>query len=124
MGKGGNDNYFSSTFAEGTGCDILHTLKTTQIFLQPEDGFWCVMTLNVPKTVCSKQDEEYRNGEIHDDIYRKVLQESYDRFRLQYGSFDMILNSTKNGLSIAQSKLREKLNIFYSEVNLMLFTFN
>ncbi|KAH8266039.1 hypothetical protein KR038_001070 [Drosophila bunnanda] len=81
---------FTGTFTSEDDCQALHTQKTTQLFYQPEPGYWMVMVLNVPKEVRLKEGVEvndYRGAEISDRIYRAILRQCYRMFRLQHGTF-------------------------------------
>ncbi|KAH8234718.1 hypothetical protein KR032_002294 [Drosophila birchii] len=81
---------FTGTFTCEDDCQALHTQKTTQLFYQPEPGYWMVMVLNVPKEVRLKEGvevNEYRGAEISDRIYRAILRQCYRMFRLQHGTF-------------------------------------
>ncbi|XP_017018383.1 vacuolar fusion protein CCZ1 homolog [Drosophila kikkawai] len=81
---------FTGTFTSEDDCQALHTQKTTQLFYQPEPGYWMVMMLNVPKEVRLKEGVEvndYRGAEISDRIYRAILRQCYRMFCLQHGTF-------------------------------------
>ncbi|XP_016983178.1 vacuolar fusion protein CCZ1 homolog [Drosophila rhopaloa] len=81
---------FTGTFTSEDDCQALHTQKTTQLFYQPEPGYWIVLVLNVPKEVRLKEGVEvadYRGAEISDRIYRAILRQCYQMFCFQHGSF-------------------------------------
>ncbi|XP_017058357.1 vacuolar fusion protein CCZ1 homolog [Drosophila ficusphila] len=81
---------FTGTFTSEDDCQALHTQKTTQLFYQPEPGYWLVLVLNVPKEVRLKEGvevAEYKGAEISDRIYRAILRQCYQMFRFRYGSF-------------------------------------
>lgn len=75
-------------------CETVSTLKTLQIYHQPEKNYWMVMVLNVPKEIRTKDDgvefEEYHNGDLHEAVYQRYLQHLYSNFCLQNGTFWMI----------------------------------
>lgn len=106
---------FSGKFSNNTGCKAVHTQKTTQLFFEPEKDFWMVMVINVPKEIKLKdgvEEADYRGGEVHDKVFRAVLEQSYRMFRLFAGKFasNMIGDS-----EIEQTEyLRKKLNDFFS----------
>ncbi|CAL1277491.1 unnamed protein product [Larinioides sclopetarius] len=73
---------FTGTFGTSP-CEALHTQKTKQVFLEPEPGFWMVMTLNVPCQQKSRDGQvymEYFTDEIQDHIYQSLLLKSYRMF--------------------------------------------
>lgn len=93
------------TFTSEDDCQALHTQKTTQLFYQPEPGYWMVMVLNVPKEVRLKEGVEvndYRGAEISDRIYRAILRQCYQMFRLQHGTF------TSHGIEEANAEKRRE----------------
>ncbi|XP_055845097.1 vacuolar fusion protein CCZ1 homolog [Episyrphus balteatus] len=106
---------FSSKFSTTNGCKAVHTQKTTQLFFEPEKDYWMVMVINVPKEIKLKdgvEEAEYRGGEVHDKVFRAVLEQSYRMFRLFAGKFssNMIGDS-----ELTQAEyLRKKLNDFFS----------
>ncbi|XP_001352418.1 vacuolar fusion protein CCZ1 homolog [Drosophila pseudoobscura] len=106
---------FTGTFTTEDDCKALHTQKTTQLFHQPELGFWLVLVLNVPKEIRLKEGVEvadYRGGEISDRIYRAVLRQCYQMYRFQHGA----LASLGAGLDNADQRremLSEKLLQFF-----------
>ncbi|KAF8774440.1 vacuolar fusion protein CCZ1 homolog [Argiope bruennichi] len=102
---------FTSTFGTSP-CEALHTQKTKQVFLEPEPGFWMVMTLNVPCQQKSRDGQvymEYFTDEIQDHVYQSLLLKSYRMFTLMHGTFSSIVGEEKENV-IA---LRKKLNEFY-----------
>lgn len=50
-----------------------------------------VMVINVPKEIRTKNDgvecEEFRNGDLHEDIYQRYLEHMYFQFCLRNGTF-------------------------------------
>ncbi|KAH8303789.1 hypothetical protein KR018_005528 [Drosophila ironensis] len=81
---------FTGTFTDEDDCKALHTQKTTQLFYQPENGFWMVLVVNVPKEVRLKEGVEvadYRGAEVCDRIYRAILRQCYQMFRFLNGTF-------------------------------------
>ncbi|XP_052847524.1 vacuolar fusion protein CCZ1 homolog [Drosophila gunungcola] len=90
---------FTGTFASEDDCQALHTQKTTQLFYQPEPGYWIVLVLNVPKEVRLKEGVEvadYRGAEISDRIYRAILRNCYQMFHFQHGSFSTFASKETN----------------------------
>uniref|UniRef100_A0A0A1XEM1 Vacuolar fusion protein CCZ1 homolog n=1 Tax=Zeugodacus cucurbitae TaxID=28588 RepID=A0A0A1XEM1_ZEUCU len=97
---------FTGTFVGDDDCKAVHTQKTTQLFYQPEKGYWIVMVLNVPKEVKSKDGvevPEYRGVEVQDRIYRAVLRQCYNMFRLSCGTL------RSNSEDIDEDKVREQI---------------
>ncbi|XP_075164309.1 vacuolar fusion protein CCZ1 [Haematobia irritans] len=107
---------FTDTFTnEPGGCEVIHTEKTVQLLYQAEPNFWLVLVLNVPKEMLAKDGvdyAEYHPYELHDDLYRKVVIMAYERFRLEYGTFQMILDDNQEN---ARETLVEKLEGFFDE---------
>lgn len=69
----------------------MQTLKTTQFYYQAEKDFWIVMTLNAPFDTRTRDDgeyKEYKGDTVHGKIFRAVLEESYNMFKLFYGKFE------------------------------------
>ncbi|XP_055910076.1 vacuolar fusion protein CCZ1 homolog [Eupeodes corollae] len=107
---------FSSKFSTNDGCKAVHTQKTTQIFFQPEKDYWMVLVLNVPKEIKLNKDgveeADYRGGEVHDKVFRAVLEQSYRMFRLFAGKF--VSNMIGESELQQAENLRKKLYDFYS----------
>ncbi|GFT12103.1 vacuolar fusion protein CCZ1 homolog [Nephila pilipes] len=102
---------FTGTFGTSP-CEALHTQKAKQVFLEPEPGFWMVMTLNVPFQQKSRDGQtymEYFTDEIQDHIYQSLLLKSYRMFTLMHGTFGSIVGEKKENVAT----LRKKLNEFY-----------
>ncbi|XP_033149484.1 vacuolar fusion protein CCZ1 homolog [Drosophila busckii] len=98
------------TFTSEDDCKALHTQKTTQLFYQPEPGFWMVMMLNVPKEIKLKDGVEvadYRGGEVSDRIYHAVLRQCYYMYRFHHGSLRSKL--TANPKTADADEQREQL---------------
>lgn len=84
---------FTGTFGT-SACEALHTQKTKQIFLEPEPGFWMIMTLNVPSQQKTRDGQiyvEYFTDEIQDHVYQALLMKCYRMFSLVNGTFNQIL---------------------------------
>ncbi|XP_039962838.1 vacuolar fusion protein CCZ1 homolog [Bactrocera tryoni] len=106
---------FTGTFVGDDDCKALHTQKTTQLFYQPERGYWIVMVLNVPKEVKSKDGvevPEYRGTEVQDRIYRAVLRQCYNMFRLSSGTFRS--NSNDSDEDNGREQLKGRLSTFFN----------
>ncbi|GBM88838.1 Vacuolar fusion protein CCZ1 [Araneus ventricosus] len=102
---------FTGTFGTSP-CEALHTQKTKQVFLEPEPGFWMVMTLNVPCQQKSRDGQaymEYFTDEIQDHVYQSLLLKSYRMFTLMHGTFSSIVGEERENIVT----LRKKLNEFY-----------
>lgn len=102
---------FTGTFTNEDDCKALHTQKTTQLFYQPEPGFWLVMVLNVPKEFRLKDGIEvadYRGGEVSDRIYHAVLRQCYHMYRFHYGPLQAKV--TASPLSEAGEDQRQQLS--------------
>lgn len=109
-----------SSFTEKPGeCEVIHTEKTTQLLYQPEPNFWLVLVLNVPKEIHSKDGveyPEYHKYELHDAIYRRLLIQSYNRFCLEDGTFQMVLDTFVENKETARDYLTQKLENFFNKV--------
>ena len=103
---------FTKTFKPAKPCEVFHTQKTRQAFLNPEGRFFIVMTVNIPYnqriTKEGKKVVEYYEEDVQDMVLQAVLKQAYSMFRLFNGSFTGILK--KSGLE----KLKEKMLYFYS----------
>ncbi|XP_036338310.1 vacuolar fusion protein CCZ1 homolog [Rhagoletis pomonella] len=109
---------FTSTFVGEDDCKALHTQKTTQLFYQPEIGYWIVMVLNVPREIKSKDGievPEYRGAEVQDGIYRVILRQSYNMYRLSQGTFhsSMIVNGKED--DCCREQLQGRLSAFFDD---------
>ncbi|XP_055376697.1 vacuolar fusion protein CCZ1 homolog [Condylostylus longicornis] len=110
---------FTGTF--NAESKALHTQKTTQLFFQPENDFWMVLTLNVPYEVRTKEGAEitdHRGKDVTDKVFRAVLRQSYLMFKLFAGTFAMnFVGETEDEKA---DTLRKKLDLFYSKYLLTL----
>ncbi|CAD7002779.1 unnamed protein product [Ceratitis capitata] len=109
---------FTGTFVGSNDCKALHTQKTTQLFYQPESGYWMVMVLNVPKEVKSKDGievPEYRGAEVQDRMYRAILRQCYNKYRLNYGTFHSNLSLNECDDYNGRQQLQEKLSTFLND---------
>ncbi|TDG53276.1 hypothetical protein AWZ03_000091 [Drosophila navojoa] len=109
---------FTGTFTSEDDCKALHTQKTTQLFYQPEPGFWLVMVLNVPKEVKLKEGVEvadYRGGEVSDRIYQAVLRQCYHMYRFHHGPLQTKLTSSPGSEEAEEQRqqLAAELKKFY-----------
>lgn len=80
-----------------------------------------VLVLNVPKEILAKDGvdyTEYRAFELNDNIYRRVLMMSYERFRIEEGTFQMIVKDNSDN---SREVLVEKLEEFFSKVWEMIY---
>nr|XP_016936152.2 vacuolar fusion protein CCZ1 homolog [Drosophila suzukii] len=108
---------FTGTFTSEDDCQALHTQKTTQLFYQPEPGYWLVLVLNVPKEVRLKEGVEvadYRGAEISDRIYRAILRQCFQMFRFQHGSFSSF-GSEESSSDKRRELLCQELLKFYDQ---------
>ncbi|EDW57086.2 vacuolar fusion protein CCZ1 homolog isoform X2 [Drosophila virilis] len=106
---------FTGTFTSEDDCKALHTQKTTQLFYQPEPGFWLVLVLNVPKELKLKDGVEvadYRGGDVCDRIYHAVLRQWYHMYRFHHGPLQAKLTQGKAAEEERQ-KLAAELHQFY-----------
>ena len=103
---------FTKTFNPTTPCEVLHTQKSRQVFLNPEGRFFMAMTVKIPYNQRilkdGKRAVEYFEEEVQDKVLQEVLKQAYAMFRLFNGPFTRILK--KSGLD----SLKEKLKYFYS----------
>nr|CAD7459448.1 unnamed protein product [Timema tahoe] len=110
---------FTGTFNPDQPCESLHTQKSRQLYYQPEEGFWMVMTVNVPslsKTKDGLEYMEYQSDDVQDNVFRAVLRQAYHMFRLFKGTFNHILDRRAGDVTY----LRQKLDHFYSRYLLTL----
>ncbi|XP_066583435.1 vacuolar fusion protein CCZ1 homolog [Prorops nasuta] len=111
---------FTESFNPGQPCDYCHTVKTRQIFYQPEPDFWMIMIVGLPYVWKEKDDTKYKDyqaDEVSSKVCQAVLKQAYLMFRLFMGSFDTIINEPECG-SVTLLKL--KLDHFYSRYLLSL----
>ncbi|KAH8395341.1 hypothetical protein KR222_010172 [Zaprionus bogoriensis] len=100
---------FTGTFTSEDDCKALHTQKTTQLFYQPEPGFWLVMVLNVPKELKLKDGVEvadYRGGEVSDRIYQAVLRHCYNMYRFHHGTLQGKLSAKAPAEAAEEQRLQ------------------
>ena len=117
-----SNSYFSSFTDKPGQCEVVHTEKTTQLLYEAEPNFWLVLVLNVPKEIHTKDGveyPEYHKNELHDAIYRRLLIQSYNRFCLEEGTFQMIMLKFPNDLLTARDYLTQKLEIFFNKVRII-----
>lgn len=89
---------FTQTFSPSKPCEVLHTQKTRQFFLQPEENFWMVMTIGLPtqqKTRNSQLYVEHLSDDIQDNVYQALLEGLYRTFQMFCGSLSEVLASDK-----------------------------
>ncbi|CAN8008348.1 unnamed protein product [Ixodes pacificus] len=90
---------FTQTFSPSTPCEVLHTQRTRQFFLQPEENFWMVMTVGLPtqqKTRNGQLYVEHLSEDIQDNVYQAVLEAVYKTFRMFVGSLSDLLSDKSN----------------------------
>ncbi|KAM7295996.1 vacuolar fusion protein CCZ1 homolog [Ixodes scapularis] len=90
---------FTQTFSPSTPCEVLHTQRTRQFFLQPEENFWMVMTVGLPtqqKTRNGQLYVEHLSEDIQDNVYQAVLEAVYKAFRMFVGSLSDLLSDKSN----------------------------
>lgn len=92
---------FTQTFSPSKPCEVLHTQKTRQFFLQPEENFWMVMTIGLPtqqKTRNSQLYVEHLSDDIQDNVYQALLEGLYRTFQMFCGSLSEVLATNKAAL--------------------------
>lgn len=99
---------FMDNFNPSQPCESLNTEKTRQLYYQPEDHFWMVMTVNVP-TRTTVEGRTYHGEEVQDTICLAVLKQSYVMARLFIGLFTDLLKQKED-----TSLLKEKLEHFFN----------
>lgn len=103
---------FAKTFKPASPCDVLHTQKTRQVFLNPEGSFFMILTLSIPYSEKlskdGKKSTEYYAENVQDLVLKAILKQAYTMFSLFNGPFSGILK--KSGLDV----LKEKLQYFYT----------
>ncbi|KAF2883661.1 hypothetical protein ILUMI_22533 [Ignelater luminosus] len=102
---------FTGNFKPNAPVNSLHTQKKRQLYYQPEENYWMVMTLNLPHVAKSRNGStvnEYLEEDVHDTVYEAVLKQAYLMYRLFAGTFC----STEKKSDV--SHLRNKLEHFFS----------
>jgi hypothetical protein len=109
---------FTGTFSlEPTSAkDVLTmtTTKTMKFFFEPEKDFFIVLTVNVPferKEKDKKEFIEYYSDDVHESVFKKILQRSYLNFRLFNNTFEHNLVGDSKEAKIEH--LKSKINNFY-----------
>lgn len=105
---------FTEQFTPEKPCESVHTQKTRQVFYQPENEYWMIMTVTIPfsEKVSDGERKEterhFHNEDVHDSVLLAVLQQTYQMFKLFNGSF-------KHILSICDvTELKRRLDYFFS----------
>ncbi|RDD36569.1 Vacuolar fusion protein CCZ1-like protein [Trichoplax sp. H2] len=85
--------HFCGTFAPDRPCEVVQTLKSRQVFYQPEENFWMIMA---PSEVTNKDGNNivYHQDEVQDQALQSILMLSYKIFRLFNGPFSMTFNES------------------------------
>ncbi|KAG5673577.1 hypothetical protein PVAND_003613 [Polypedilum vanderplanki] len=109
---------FSLEHTHTSANDVLtmKTKKTMKFFFEPEKNFWIVISLNVPferKEKDKKEYIEYYADDVHDSVFKKILQRSYYNFRLFENTFEDNLVGDSQDEKI--DHLKTKLNQFYTK---------
>ncbi|XP_041474181.1 vacuolar fusion protein CCZ1 homolog [Lytechinus variegatus] len=102
---------FTETFDPDKPCHSMHTQKTRQLYLHPEEDFWVIMTVTIPfteKVKDGKTFHEYHEDDVQDSVYLAVLKHAYHFFKLFMGTFSDIMN--QHGLE----ELKQRLSHFFS----------
>lgn len=80
--------------------------------------FYFAQTINVPFEKKTKENgidyNEYKCDDVHDKIFRNVLKQAYNMFRLFHGSFEDAAAEQQSDASVP-SKLIHQLAQFYSK---------
>ncbi|XP_022920945.1 vacuolar fusion protein CCZ1 homolog [Onthophagus taurus] len=110
---------FTNTFKPSSPVNSLHTQKKRQLYFQPEDKFWIVLTLNVPYSDITKDGSttrEYIESEIQDNVYKAILEQSYKMYKLFNSTFQISLEKLDvNGL---KSKLQKFYDTYLKTIKL------
>ncbi|OQR70131.1 vacuolar fusion protein CCZ1-like [Tropilaelaps mercedesae] len=104
---------FTKIFSPEQPCEVLHTQKTRQIFLEPEPDYWMVLTLTLPsqqRTRDSQTVVEYLAEDVQDAVYQAVLRRLYTLFRCFQATFAEL--AAERGVN----NLRKKLDSHFSNV--------
>jgi len=99
---------FSETFSDDP-CDALQTEKTRKVFFQPEENFWMVMTVNVPKKSKGIEGVEYLGNQVQNSVLSAILKQAYLVGKLFLGPF------TPFATPSTLPALRRKFDLFYSK---------
>ncbi|CAH0773208.1 unnamed protein product [Bemisia tabaci] len=100
---------FAQTFSPDKPCETIRTKKTRQFYLQPEENFWMVMTLNLPaiKPKEIADEAEYLEHDVQDAVYLAALKLAYDMAKMFVGTFSSSVEGKKT------KQLKIKLEKFY-----------
>ncbi|XP_071493364.1 vacuolar fusion protein CCZ1 homolog [Diadema antillarum] len=102
---------FTENFNPDKPCQSMHTQKTRQLYLHPEEEFWIIMTVTIPYTEKVKEGKtyhEYHEDDVQDSVYLAVLKHAYQLFKLFMGTFTEIMNL--HGVD----QLKYRLNHFFT----------
>lgn len=102
---------FTDTFEPEKSCHSMHTQKTRQLYLHPEEDFWVIMTVTVPYTEKIKDGKtyhEYHEDDVQDSVYLAVLNHAYQLFKLFMGTFSDVMRL--HGVD----QLKQRVNHFFS----------
>ncbi|KJE98104.1 hypothetical protein, variant [Capsaspora owczarzaki ATCC 30864] len=87
----------------------MHSMRSRQVFFEPEPEYWMVMTVTVPVTLKTGKDgrqvEEFAEEDVQDNILLTALHQSYAMFKLFNGRFTDIYSQFS--LKILRHKLQE-----------------
>uniref|UniRef100_T1JG93 CCZ1/INTU/HSP4 first Longin domain-containing protein n=1 Tax=Strigamia maritima TaxID=126957 RepID=T1JG93_STRMM len=103
---------FTITFDPVKPCQAVHTKKTCQLYLEAESNFWMILTVNIPFTQKTKDDQvtvDYQSEDVQDNVYQAILKQTYQMFRFFMGPFEL---NMKTCASITH--LKENLEHFFS----------
>lgn len=98
---------FTETFSD-MPTEALHTQKTRQVFFEPEKNFWMIMTVTVPFSEKTKDNQtimEYHEEDVQDPVIQAVLRQSYRMFTLFNGSMYHVLDKVGDDVSALQQRL-------------------
>ncbi|XP_076043498.1 vacuolar fusion protein CCZ1 isoform X1 [Oratosquilla oratoria] len=109
---------FASQFNKTEDCESLHTQKTRQVFYQPEQNIWMVMTIGVG-WISRERDmglvKEYQGEEVQDVVYQSHLKHAYRAFTLLHSSFAAALSS--GGVQGLKATLNSFFSTYLTSVN-------
>eukprot|EP00057_Strongylocentrotus_purpuratus_P014991 XP_011669465.1 PREDICTED: vacuolar fusion protein CCZ1 homolog [Strongylocentrotus purpuratus] len=91
---------FTETFDPDKPCHSMHTQKTRQLYLHPEEDFWVILTVTIPfteKTKDGKTYHEYHEDDVQDSVYLAVLKHAYQLFKVDLADIYRITSVATQG---------------------------
>lgn len=94
-------------------CEAMHTLKTRQVFLNPEGSFWLSLIVTLPVTERvgkdGKSEVQYHEEDVQDVVLQAALLQAYEMYKL----FNGTLSSTVE--SYGRQAVVDKLDLYFPQ---------